>query len=103
MVWGFLGSSGYRTTDSSGLLPHKAVLLANSEESLHSLTFTSVGAPNFSPIPATFTIFSVVFLNEVLPVTQEGLLSAQLSLLSLCCNVEGPKGQSLFSKLFFTL
>lgn len=87
---------GIGTTDPSGLLPHKAVLLADSEESLHSLTFTSVGAPNFSRILATFTMLSVVFLNEVLPVTQEGLLFAQLSLLSLCRNVEGPKGQSLF-------
>ena len=74
-----------------------AVLLTNSEESLHSLTFTSVGAPHFSPIPATFTMLLVVFLNEVLSVTQEGLLLAQLSLLSLCRNVEGPKGQSSFS------
>ena len=88
---------GTGTTDPSGLLPHMAVLLTNSEESLHSLTFTSVGAPHFSPIPATFTMLSVVFLNEILPITQESLLSAQLSLLLLCWNVEGPKGQPLFS------
>lgn len=47
-------------------------------------------------------MLSVVFLNEVLPVTEEDLLSAQLSLLSLCLpKCGGAQGPVLVLITFF--